>query len=183
MTEATVISPPEGFGPAEYATLAGVAQVAGSKILDCSRLLNVPMDLCSVATANWAAPAGSVPRLAVVVQIDAWALVKMFAPKAIAQVAAHGTELRLFYKRQHTAGHVEAWLLRGTEPANELDATLTDLETVWQGSPMLGNVLDAVFELVRAEPTRARTQYLTRLAGVAQKFGDLQRAVNILRAT
>jgi hypothetical protein len=180
-TDVPLIAPPETFGPADYPLLSQVAQVAGSKILDCSRFLNVPMNLCALATAGWKASAGSVPRLALVVQIDAWALVKMMAPAAIAAVAAQKTELRLFYKRQLTAGHVHNWVLEGKEPGHELAATLEDLDTVWQGSAVVTNVIDAVVSVIRSDTTPARAGYLATLASVALKFEGKQRAGELAR--
>lgn len=169
-TDVPLIAPPPSFGPADHATLAKVAQVPGSKILDCTRFANVPMNLCEVATAGWAAPPGSVPRLAIVAQIDTWALVKMTAPPVIARLASQKTELRLFYARQLDAGHVHEWVLKGTEPGHELAATLNDLDTGWRGSAMADNVIDAVLSVIRTDDTAQRANYLLTLCSVALKF-------------
>jgi hypothetical protein len=169
-TDVPLVAPPPSFGPADHATLAKVAQVPGSKILDCTRFANVPMNLCEVVTAGWAAPPGSVPRLAIVTQIDAWALVRMMAPQPIARLAAQQTELRLFYARQLDEGHVHEWVLKGTEPAHSLAATLRDLDTVWRGSAVVDNVIDAVLSVIRTDHTPQRANYLLTLCSVAMKF-------------
>jgi len=183
MDETTLISAPPNFGTEDHATLAKVAQLPGSKILDCSRVANVPMNLCAIITAGWAAPTGSVPRLAVVAQIDAWSLVKMMAPGPIAQVKAHGCEMRLFYARQLSAGHVQRWIENGTEPGHELAATLEDLDQVWQGTAYAANVVNAVLEVIRTDTTPARAGYLATLARVARKFADPELAAAIARET
>lgn len=177
--EVTVIAPPPTFGPSDHATLAAVAQVPGSKILDCTRIAAVPMNLCQIVTAGWAAPHGAVPRLAVVLQIDTWSLARMFAPKAIAAVRAHGTDLRLFYARQLAADHVHRWITEGVEPPHELGATLDDLDRLWQGSPVAANVVDAVLEIARTDATPMRASYLATLSSVALKFADAPRARTI----
>jgi hypothetical protein len=176
-----VISPPPSFGSADHETLAKVAQVPGSKILDCTRIAAVPMNIAAVATAGWAAPRGSVPRLAIVLEIDVWALARMMAAAPIAALRAQGTELRVLYRTQLEAGHVHTFIRNGTEPPLELATTLEQLDEVWTGSPLAANVIDAFQELVNADTSDMRPLHFARLASVAVKFSDQGRALTLTR--
>lgn len=179
MDDVLLVGVPWNFGPQDHEVIAKVAQSPGSKILDCSSIANVPMNLCEIIASGWAAPAGTVPRLAVVAQIDAWSLVKMMAPRAIQPLRAKGCEMRLFYARQLSAGHVHQWVRTGAEPAHELAATLHDLDQVWQGTAYAANVITAVLEVIRTDTTPARASYLATLANVARKFADPSLAASV----
>lgn len=161
---------PSNFGPDMYEAIAKVARLPGSKIIDCTVLANVPMNLCEIFTSNWDAPSGAVPRLAIVTQIDAWSVVRIIANRAIAPLRERGCEMRLFYAAQLSPGHIHRWVSDGTEPPHELAATLEDLDGVWQGTAYASMVIDAVLELIRADTTPARAWYLKTLANVARKF-------------
>lgn len=181
MNEVTVIRPPDAFGPSDHATLAKVAQAAGSKIVDCTRLATVPLNIAAVATANWSAPRGSVPRLAIVLELDVWAVARISSAAPISTLREHGTDLRLLYRTQLESGLVHRWITDGIEPHAELTQTLEQLDTVWSGSPLAANVIDAFAELTAKDESLSKPLYLARLASISAKCGEQTRALDFAR--
>jgi hypothetical protein len=141
----------------------------------------VPINIAAVATAGWKAPRGSVPRLAIVLEIDVWALARMTATAPIAALREQGTDLRVLYRTQLESGLVHMWIKDGIEPHYELTKTLEQLDTVWTGSPLAANVVDAFGEIVAPDESLSKPLYLARLASIAMKFADHARALDYAR--
>ncbi len=181
MNDVLLIRPPDSFGPADHHVLASVAQGPGSKILDLTRLPAVPINIAAIVTAGWSAPKGSVARLAIVLELDVWAVARMMTAEPIGRLREQGTDLRVLYRTQLEAGLVHVWIKEGLEPAGELTRTLEQLDTVWAGSPLAANVVDAYGELVAADESPSKPLHLARLASIALKFCDQRRSLDYAR--
>jgi hypothetical protein len=162
------------FGAHVFPHACAAMQSNGSKIVDLTAATvgAVGHQFFAAVAQTWSAPASRVPRIAVVLSFDRWAVARETAKPCIAALAEHGVEMVLFYQEQGSLALAQ-WLIDGVVRHDVELAIRTLLRDSWIPTGTWPMVVAAAAELVYRE---VRPEHVPRLlsclSGIALSCGD-----------
>lgn len=158
------------FGPAQYQEVFARLQAGGDgKVLDLRCASAIGMDLFAALAAAWDAPADRVPRLAILLRYDCWALQEAIAPLLLMPVTQRGVAVAVCYAQQ--AEFLAAWFAGGPLRHN-VPAAVAWLRAEWRATSLWPAILRTTAQLVQrlGAPDRVPV-LLVDLAGIALSVG------------
>jgi len=166
----SAIAVPRNFCGDDYDALLQALSSPGPKLLDLSTARSIRSDFFTALASRWTPDPGAVPKLAIVLSFEHWAVQRETAPFQLAPLQARGVEAAIFYREQMLNDRLLPWFERG-EAVHNVAAVLCTLRR-WQPSPLSAVVLEAVGALVNeAVAGGAPASYSVELASIALASG------------
>ncbi|MEO7733981.1 MAG: hypothetical protein ABIY55_23660, partial [Kofleriaceae bacterium] len=170
VTVPSAIAVPQTFCERDYDALLQALSSPGPKLLDLSAARSIRLDLFTALASRWTPNPELVPRLAIVLRFEHWAVLRETASFQLAPLHARGVEAAIFYREQTLADRLLPWFERG-EATHNVAAVLCTLRR-WQPSPLSPVVLEAVAALVNeAVAGGAPASYIVELASISLASG------------
>lgn len=170
------------FGRRHYAAVAAMLQmVPGAKVLDLRAARMISGDLFAAIASGWHIPTRTVPRLAIVMTFDHWAVFRDQARADFVKLHARGVAAEVFYEQQARTTELITWFGRGAV-THDVATVVRALRTRWRPTPVWPLVLDALSELLRAHaPPDAAPALFADAAHVALSCGGPDKATTFAR--
>jgi tetratricopeptide (TPR) repeat protein len=174
-----IIVPPT-FSRADYAVLLTALAAPGPKLLDLSSARVIRPDFFTALSSTLAPPAGTVPRLAIVLAFEHWACLRQAAAIQLEPLRERGVDAELFYEEQAYDARLLFWFSHGMVVHNVGEVLNTLGE--WQEGPISPVVLDAVASLVyQSLRDGGPAAHIVELARIALASGAYIKALSFAR--
>jgi hypothetical protein len=165
---------PDFRPPLLTAMFARLQHPPGSKVFDLRNATAIEMELFEQLGHAWRAPAGTVPRLGILLRYESWVAYRHVAARKLRTLTDAGVELELFYAQQ--LGSLAAWFTEGRVYHDHLPEVLEWLRTQWRPSSTWPLVLSTTEMLIHATAVDAAPDMLIQLSAIALSFDGAQAA-------
>lgn len=146
-----------------------------SKLLDLRAAKVIKLELFERLAAAWTAPAGTVPRLGIVLGYEHWAVLRNVAARKLKPILDEGVAVEWFYAQQMDS--VPTWFSHGDVQHDEIRTVLAWLRTQWRATASWPAVLSATATLVHAHaPVEDVPEMLLDITAIALSFGGMEAA-------
>ena len=176
LAEVECVEVEPAFNERLYATVFALVQLGPrSKLLDLRPATTIKLNLFEGLAAAWKAPPGTVPRLGILLDYEAWAVLRHAAARSLKPIIDRGVEVELFYAQQIDS--VPLWFAQGHAYYEQIPAVLEWLRTQWRATAVWPAVLSTTSMLVHAcAPTEDVPDLLIELAAIALSLGSMEAA-------
>jgi hypothetical protein len=159
-----------------YPTVCALLQLGPhSKLLDLRAAKVVKLELFEQLAAAWKAPAGTVPRLGIVLGYEHWAVLRNVAARKLKPILDEGVAVEWFYAQQIDS--VPSWFSHGDVQHDQIRTVLAWLRMRWRATASWPTVLGTTAMLVHAHaPDEDVPQLLLEICAIALSFGGKEAA-------